>query len=236
MHNWLEHTHNEWHNILTQALAMMDEIYLTNLTKTTDWLPGLDAVFKAFTQPLSHVQYILLGESPYPRAQSANGYAFWDASVGDLWCETGLSKAVNRATSLRNLLKMLLHARGDLTASFSQDAIADIDKSALCQTGTQLFEHFIQQGYLLLNASLVYRPKEVLFHAKQWRPFITSVLTQLLHQKPDITMILLGKVAANIPVAFEFDYIKAEHPYNLTFITNPDILAFFKPQDLLAAP
>ena len=26
MHNWLEHTHNEWHNILTQALAMMDAI------------------------------------------------------------------------------------------------------------------------------------------------------------------------------------------------------------------
>ncbi|MCD8542804.1 MAG: hypothetical protein LRY69_05290 [Gammaproteobacteria bacterium] len=95
---------------MEQALGRMDEQYLEFLLSDTRWLPGMDKVFNAFMLPFEQVNYILLGESPYPRAASANGYAFWDQSVGEIWSTNGLSKSVNRATSLRNFIKMLLVA------------------------------------------------------------------------------------------------------------------------------
>ena len=135
----LEKVHPEWRDMLHDALKGMAPEYLHELQFTQTWLPGIPSLFAAFSLPLSSTRYILLGESPYPRSQSANGYAFWDAAVGTLWSQTGLSKDVNRATSLRNLVKMLLHARGDLMHDFSQEAIAQLDKSVYLQTANQLF-------------------------------------------------------------------------------------------------
>src|SRR5262245_7286900 len=113
----------------------MDSSYISSLARSSNWLPGPNSIFNAFSLPLDHVNYVLFGESPYPRQESANGYAFWDASVNELWSATGLSKKVNRATSMRNILKMLLIAEGLLDKQqTSQEAIARIDKTHLVQT------------------------------------------------------------------------------------------------------
>lgn len=234
MHFLIKKTHLQWHSLLTTALQEMDKDYLISLEKNHDWLPGCDHLFATFTQPLENVRYILLGESPYPRKLSANGYAFWDQRVGAIWSEKGLSKEVNRATSLRNMIKMFLHARGDLSSSFSQEAIAQLDKIAYWQTAEQLFLSFIQKGFLLLNATLVYSPNEVRFHAKHWQPFMAKLFEQLLALQLPIKMILFGGIAAQVAGVSSFPCLKAEHPYNLSFITNPDVLAFFKPLDLLS--
>ena len=200
MQNLMEHVHPQWHAMVLQALNVMDKQYLLELNSTDDWLPGKSAMFAAFRRPLTSVRYLLLGESPYPRVQSANGYAFWDAAVGSLWSERGLSKEVNRATSLRNLLKMLLLARGDLGEDTSQDAIAALDKSALVQTGAQFFEGLQRRGFLLLNASLVYTEGKVNAHARRWQPFM-EVLFQLLEKEnPTLQLILLGRIAEKIPL------------------------------------
>ena len=230
----LEQAHPEWHTILTQSLQTVSTDYLQQLQSSSEnHLPALSSLFAAFSLPLSSTRYILLGESPYPRSQSANGYAFWDAAVGSLWSPTGLSKDVNRATSLRNLIKMLLHARGDLVDDFSQQAIARLDKSGYVQTASQLFNAFIQRGFLLLNASLVYSEGNIPYHARQWRPFMHSLLIQLADYNPKLQLILFGRIAAQVPEASLFTGLIAEHPYNISFITNPDVVAFFKPMDLL---
>jgi uracil-DNA glycosylase len=233
VHALYQSTHPQWHPILKNALSHMEQSYLTMLQQTNDWLPGLSKLFAAFNQPLTNTRYILLGESPYPRVQSANGYAFWDANVKNIWQPSGLSKAVNRATSLRNFIKMLLVARGDLTHTVSQDAIAKLDKSNYCTTIDQLFANILHKGILLLNASLVYRINEIRFHAKQWQPFMISLINQLTIIKPLPKMILFGQIAAKIPKNPLFPSLIAEHPYNVSFITNQDVLAFFKPFDLL---
>ena len=75
-------------------------------------MPGIDQLFSAFRRDRHNLRYILIGESPYPRAESANGIAFYDAAVNALWSETGLSKPVNRATSMRNIIKTALLAEG----------------------------------------------------------------------------------------------------------------------------
>src|SRR5690242_3606123 len=101
----LTSVHPSWHSCLRHALQNVDTTYLKNIASFSDWLPGANKIFSAFSIPIDQVNYILLGESPYPRAHSANGYAFWDAAVNKLWSDKGLSKEVNRATSLRNIIK-----------------------------------------------------------------------------------------------------------------------------------
>lgn len=233
MHQLISQTNPQWHEILAHAIGELEPNYLDEIFTNKDWLPGRERMFAAFNQPLSNVRYILLGESPYPRSASANGYAFWDNAVHDLWSANGLSKAVNRATSLRNFIKMLLLARGDLIANFSQNAIAAIDKTPYWQTAEQFFNSMINKGFVLLNATLIYREKQVNTDARQWRPFLTSVLSQLAQKKPDVGLILFGKIAAQIDQTQLSPCLISEHPYNLSFITNPNVLKFFKPMDLL---
>ena len=235
MQNIVDLANPQWRGLLHSALAGMDVRYLNTLQTQDDWLPGLKSIFAAFNMPLTSTQFILLGESPYPRAQSANGYAFWDDAVHSLWSETGLSKEVNRATSLRNLMKMFLFARGDLSVDLSQDAIALLDKSHYLQTAQQLFGAFIKKGFLLLNASLVYSEGNVPYHARQWRPFIHHLLNELADYRPTLKLVLFGRIAEQIGDTRLSPGLVAEHPYNISFITNPEVVSFFKPLDLLAS-
>ncbi|KTD64768.1 uracil-DNA glycosylase family protein [Legionella spiritensis] len=230
----LEKTHPQWHDVLEKALNSMDEQYVIQLKGDRNWLPGWELMLAAFSQPLLHTRYLLLGESPYPRRQSANGYAFWDNAVASLWSDKGLSKEVNRATSLRNMMKMLLVARGDLGEDHSQAAIARLDKSHYWRTASELFHGMIRKGFILLNASLVYSDNRVPYHARQWQPFISSLFNQLALRDHKVTLLLFGKIAARVQNSNRFPCLIAEHPYNLSFISNKDVLAFFKPLDLLS--
>lgn len=233
MEHLITKAHPDWHEILSHSFRAMDLDYLKQLQKYENWLPGLGSLLAAFNMKRAAMRYILLGESPYPRQVSANGYAFWDASVHYLWSETGLSKSVNKATSLRNLIKMLLSARGDLSEEVSQEAIARLDKSQYIQTAEELFVAFMRKGFLLLNASLVYREGQVSYHARHWRPFMQALLHQLADDNPSLKLVLLGKIARQVPQTHLLPGLLAEHPYNISFITNPDVLVFFKPFDLL---
>ncbi|MBX9704823.1 MAG: uracil-DNA glycosylase, partial [Gammaproteobacteria bacterium] len=141
------HIHPSWTKIVAKALACMDQNYLQHLSDNPDWLPGASNILNAFSLPLDKTRYILFGESPYPRAQSANGYAFWDAAVTEIWSTQGFSKPVNRATSLRNFIKMLLVADNALSLNdTSQPAISKIDKSIYISKLDDLFNHIQESG------------------------------------------------------------------------------------------
>ncbi len=226
-----------WQPILHHACLQLDADYLHQLRQDRDWLPGPQQIFNAFSLPLDQVRYILFGESPYPRPDSANGYAFWDAAVTALWSDTGFTTRVNRATSLRNLLKMLFVAAELLDPSdTSQAAIARVDKTALVQTNQAFFANWQRQGVLLLNASLVLRTDKKNQDARLWLPFVNALLTQLAACKPNIRLILLGKIAATIQrlsISQAFEQVIAEHPYNLSIITNLTLQRLVKPWRLL---
>ncbi|MDX2164872.1 MAG: uracil-DNA glycosylase [Gammaproteobacteria bacterium] len=213
-----------WTSLLESALQQVDPIYLDSLSRETHWLPGPDKIFNAFSIPLWNIKRILVGESPYPRAQSANGYAFWDGAAGEIWTdENKLSKTVNRATSLRNIMKMLLKAEGG--------------KPKHCvQTLSELFQNLLNHGFLLLNASLVLHPtRKVQEDAKQWRNFIQVILNGVYEVNPNVELVLFGKIAQQILplLKYPFKIIQAEHPYNLSFIENPLVLDYFRPLHIL---
>lgn len=225
-----------------QAVAAADPAYLAQLA-TDDYLPTDGRLFAAFAQPRACVRYVLVGEGPYPRAASATGVCFMDGAVGELWSEAGLSKSVNRATSLRNFMKMLLVADGRLQpgATGGADMAAVSARArhdgATIQTLPQLQANLTGQGFLLLNASLVFRTTvKPAVDARGWLPFLQTVLRALADLAPPPTLVLWGKIAEELkklPETAGFPHASAEHPYNLSFIGHGGMQSLFKPMHLL---
>jgi len=230
--------HNSWQKTIQSAYAELSDSYRAYLEEDKGYFPTKAHYLNAFTTlPREKVRYILFGQDPYPREESAIGYAFIDGRVGNIFSDSGLSKEVNRATSLRNFIKMALVARGDLTlGDTSQEAIAQIDKTVLIKTIRELKDHFEQNGVLLLNTALIFSAKtESKAHIKAWRPFVERLLAEMREVSP--ALILFGthaKTLKKLKGIEDFHTIELEHPYNHTFISNPEALKLFAPMNLLA--
>lgn len=240
-----------WRPILQQGLTAMveaDAYYLQTLA-ADNFLPTQGRIFAAFSQPIEAVRHVLVGEGPYPREASATGVCFMDGAVQSLWSEQGLSKQVNRATSLRNFMKMLLVAEGLVQPDATGvEAMAVISAKARAigspfnQTLPQLEAKLIEQGFLLLNAALVFRSHvPPVKEAKAWRPLfqvVISALRQHAQQRDQAlpTLVLWGKIALWLEALegiHDFPKLVSEHPYNLSFIQNASMQQLFGPMKLL---
>ena len=226
-----------WDSILHKAYVSLEEEYRTFLENDKAYFPSSSHYFNAFkTLPRNKVKYILFGQDPYPRKESAGGYAFIDEKVETLFSDKGLSKEVNRATSLRNFVKMALLARGDLEKEdTSQEAIARIDKTPLINSIEELRVNFEKNGVLLLNTALVFTDKKSSGrHVKAWNPFIKALLEGLEKDVPKLILFGTHAKALKKKLPLEnFDTIEVEHPYNHTFIQNEEVLKLFAPMKLL---
>ena len=228
--------HPSWRGDIEAAWQALDPAYRERLIGKEGFIPDPPRIFNAFkTLPKDRVRYILFGQDPYPRRESATGHAFIDGAVGRLFSPTGLSKAANRATSLRNFIKMALVTDGRLDPiDTSQAAIAALPKEDLIETIDELRLNFERAGVLLLNAALVFEDKRASRrHAQAWRPFIRTLLSRL---DEDTELILFGGIARQIldlSEAQRFDRHILEHPYNHTFVTNPKAHRLFGPMRLL---
>ncbi len=226
-----------WEVILEKAYAELEDEYKVFLENDKRYFPNSSNYFNAFkTLPRNRVKYILFGQDPYPRKESAGGYAFIDEKVQTLFSQTGLSKEVNRATSLRNFVKMALVARGDLKKeNTSQEAISQIDKHSFINSIEELRINFEKNGVLLLNTALIFTDKKSSTkHVKAWRPFIKILLKELEEDAPKL--ILFGIHAKELKKRLsldKFETIEVEHPYNHTFISNEKVLKLFSPMNLL---
>jgi uracil-DNA glycosylase len=233
-----------WQSLLRRSLKEMQEQYpdYFAILNQSVFLPDIDKLFAAFTVPMAQVRFVLFGEGPYPRRASATGFCFMDGMIEGLWSDqigSGFSKSVNRATSLRNFLKMCLVAEGHLDADNTGiSAIANIAQQAhldnfpLIRTMQDLQNNFLKHGFLLLNAALIFRSDvKPGLEAKPWQILHRHVLGALAEQNRQhpinrIQLILWGKVAEQIAAIVEslhldnFPSLIAEHPYNLSFIQN----------------
>lgn len=228
---------DSWASLLEEAYTSLDSDYRAFLETNQTYFPSKENYFNAFTTlPKERVNYILFGQDPYPRKQSAGGYAFIDTNVQNLFSPNGLSKEVNKATSLRNFIKMLLVQRGDLKdKDTSQEAIATLDKRVLIEHMEELRENFEKNGVLLLNTALIFTDKKSSSqHIKQWRPFMQMLLRGLEPHAPKL--ILFGVHAKALKKQLnldKFETIELEHPYNHTFITNKSAHHLFGKMRLL---
>jgi len=226
---------NSWLPLLSEALLQLDPSYLEFVLEDNSYIPNQNKLFNAFkTLPKERVKYILFGQDPYPREQSAIGYAFIDGAVKNIFSESGLSKEVNRATSLRNFIKMALVADGRLSLEdTSQTAIAALDKSDLIETIEELKSNFEKQGVLLLNTALLFTDKrDSKRHIKAWEPFTRYLLENLDNT---IELILFGNHAKEIIKKFQPKQKSTllPHPYNTSFISLKECHTLFAPLSLL---
>ncbi len=226
-----------WESILAEAYASLDAKYRDFLDTDTSYFPSKQNYLNAFkTLPREKVKYILFGQDPYPREESAGGYAFIDMKVKHLFSDSGLSKEVNRATSLRNFIKMALVASHKLSQEeTSQEAIATLNKTNMIDSIEALRINFEKNGVLLLNTALVFTDKKSSTkHVKAWRSFMQTLLLHL--ENDTIKLILFGTHAKDLKKHLpleNFECIEIEHPYNHTFISNPRALELFGPMKLL---
>jgi len=231
----IDQAHPSWQPILKKAVEALPLEYQTFLYHDTSYFPDKNNLFNAFKLPLSKTKYILFGQDPYPRFESAIGYAFIDGKVKEIFGEGGLSKEVNRATSLRNFMKMALLCDGKLSDDFSKDAIIKIDKTPYINDIMMLKENFEKNGVMLLNMALIFTSKEESKkHVKAWNGFVRVLLEEL--QSKDIALILFGKMAEVVEKLEEAKGFKTfwmPHPYNISFITDQRAHALFAPMRLL---
>ena len=237
LNNILLNVESSWQEILKEALLSLDKEYLNFLLQNKTYIPDIENFLNPFkTISLDKVKYILFGQDPYPRYDSAIGYAFIDARVKEIFSLKGFSKEVNRATSLRNFLKMLLLCEGYLQENdLSQSAISKLDKTVFCKSIMELKDNFEKNGVLLLNMALIFTSKtESKYHLKAWRPFVKSLLCNL--KKQNISLILFGHAAKDIEkleCSKDFKKLFFVHPYNVSFIKDKKAHKLFKPMSLL---
>jgi uracil-DNA glycosylase len=149
-------------------------------------------------------------------------------------------------------MKMLLVVEGKLAPdNTSGEALAGVvshvrgETAPYIQTLTELQASLTRHGFLLLNASLVFRSHvPPVKDAKAWQPFMHTVLKALAEHAAKAkgtppTLVLWGKIAEQLkafPLIQDFPKAVSEHPYNLSFIQNAVMQALFKPLHLLRRP
>ncbi len=233
----LTNIHPSWREILKNSLKNLDKEYLSFLENNSSYFPNRDNLFNAFkTLPLHDTKYILFGQDPYPRYESAIGYAFIDGKVKSLFDKNGgFSKEVNKATSLRNMMKMLLLCEGELKDDFSKETIKKISHEKYINSIIELKNNFEKNGVLLLNSALIFTKKEdSKYHAKMWKGFIDTLLKEIKNK--DIKLLLFGNISKEIDKlnsSKDFEKVLVPHPYNVSFITDKKVLEVFCPMRLL---
>lgn len=231
MQRQINQTKVNWQEILLKAFGELDSEYVKKTQKTLYFPKNFLAPFNTLDK--NSTKYILFGQDPYPREESATGYSFIDGGVKSLWSEKGLSKEVNRATSLRNFMKMLLYAENH---PIEKEKIAEINRSEFIDSITDLRDNFEKNGVMLLNIVPIFTTKEdTKRHLKEWIKFTKKFLLELeLDNNNNIELILFGELAKTIKkFNLSFKTHSFEHPYNISFIKNPEVIKLFKQMRLL---
>ncbi len=221
-------TKSSWQNILLKSYEELDSDYIKSLQNSSYFPKNFLAPFNTLNK--TNTKYILFGQDPYPREESATGYSFIDGKVKSLWSEKGLSKEVNRATSLRNFMKMLLYAEG---YPIEKEEIAKVNKTPFIDSIIDLRDNFEKNGIMLLNIVPIFTTKEdTKKHLKEWVKFTQIFLSQI--EDSNIELILFGQLAKTIhKFDLNFKTHSFEHPYNISFIKNNEVIKLFKPMKLL---
>ena len=186
----LSAAHPSWHSVLRQALQKMDPCFLECLRCCPDhWLPRPEKCFAAFEKPKQNVRVVWLGESPYLRRASATGLSFQDGRVDKLFCsDGGLSKNVNKATSLRAILKAWFVATGrlDHQKTNKEHIEKDVQERAdLHATGTFRARPVPRLAVVECRIESIFGRTTKMDKEAQidkWKPFVEHVLRSLAQE------------------------------------------------------
>ncbi len=151
---------------------------------------------------------MVIGQDPYPSISFSTGRAF-EAGGHSCWSE--LEKM--QSCSMRSLLQFVYafrtgeqrHAGGISSWAGVLEAIRD-PRNGFPLPG-QLAQHWVEQGILLLNASLTISrfsvagdPHQLRGHLPLWRPLLVRLMNYFANAQP-VVFLLFGSAAHDIAVA-----------------------------------
>lgn len=148
-------------------VAVMGEFLRAEIEAGRGYLPAGEHVLRAFTQPLSDVRVLIVGQDPYPTPGHPVGLAF--SVAADVW---PLPRSlVNIFREYREDLGHPPPRNGDLTP-------------------------WTERGVLLLNRALTVRPGAPGSHrAKGWEEVTAQAIRALADRKAPLVAILWGRDA-----------------------------------------
>ncbi|CAD7974370.1 unnamed protein product, partial [Amoebophrya sp. A25] len=136
---------------------------------------------------------IVIGQSPFPRLESATGIAHFDADVSD-WND----KKFGASTTLRCLLKACAMQKFGISAVPQNTPVNDLRKlladKNIIKTPKDWFQYCLSQGVLFINAAMTMHQETkdnkkqsanatVGPHAAFWRETIAKVVDAILHAR-----------------------------------------------------
>ena len=217
-----------WRDHVAEWLDAVDERFLETLEADV-WWPGVDSCLKAFTGDVCP-RVVWLGESPYEGEGRATGLSFLDGTVGALFCGDALDASINKATSLRNILKAWFRADCRLhEGCTNKEHVQAMRKDGLAQQLNEVFEHGIKYGWLWLNAGLsIGGSLDKSAHVCGWRPFVSRAIASA--SEVNATVVLLGDWAKTYrsDVAAERPLVEAPHPRNESFVEDASMREFLR--------
>ncbi len=187
---FFEQMHPSWQLALPEARAILDSIEAKLGQATSEFVPPISMVMRAFEQPLDEIRVLIVGQDPYPTA----GHAI------------GLSFAVN--TDVKPLPRSLKNILIELKEDLGKTVSAEGDLS-----------RWSKQGVLLLNRHLTTDLAEAGAHGEiGWAAFTDKVI-QVLNRKLGRKMvaILWGNQAQQLaPALCDCSVLSSAHPSPLS--------------------
>lgn len=161
----------DWYPIINTTIL---NATLERLSKESNYCPSPDKVFQAFVEcKFKDLKVVFVGMDPYSQRGIATGLAFANAEE---------TKPNNYSPSLKVLIDAVNKYYDDIP-------LGGFDCT---------LKLWCKQGVLLLNSALTVKENETGSHILLWRPFIISLLQNIVKIKPNTIFVLFGNQAKSL--------------------------------------
>eukprot|EP00927_Polykrikos_kofoidii_P041121 TRINITY_DN35039_c0_g2_i1.p1 TRINITY_DN35039_c0_g2~~TRINITY_DN35039_c0_g2_i1.p1 ORF type:complete len:710 (+),score=116.68 TRINITY_DN35039_c0_g2_i1:76-2130(+) len=177
---------NEWEKILRPVIeSLPNASQYIGPSRDKRIVPVRELTFQALKpNPPSGWKVVSLGQSPYPRIESATGIAHFDNCLSS-WED----KAFSRIMTMRCMIKAAAMHKFGVSKDISTQELRNLLKTKGCVQPAEWFQAMLTQGVLFMNAACTLLPPEgpgirassvVEEHLKFWRPVIEAVVCAIL--------------------------------------------------------
>ena len=163
-----------WESLFLQSIVELE--YKDRQLQVWDYYPEKRYIFRAFEEcPFDKVKVVFIGQDPYESLDKKSGLPY----------ATGLAFSSDRRNTIPVVLKNIFTEIKNTVGDVGSFCHPDLSK-------------WVQQGVLLLNASLTVEKENYRSHKNEWKGFIARALKYIQNHHKDCIYILLGNDAQNL--------------------------------------
>lgn len=186
-----------------------------SISKSEGVCPRRQDIFNVFDMPIDKVNVVILGQDPYPTANSATGYSF---EVRDY---TDWNQSTNNR-SLTNILKELYFCHKGSLLSIGDVRREIRSKNFDVFSPNVLFEEWRKRGVFLLNTALTCESGKPNSHIFIWNCFIRNVIVEISKSDKEVIWLLWGENARRFKQEISFfpknSIFENPHPSKAEFV------------------